>query len=76
MAHWDPRVAESYNRKQHEPPDDIGSNFYPELGPYSSRNITVIYQHMRWIRDAGIGKNPDIMMLTYCQSSDNITRFL
>ena len=26
---------------QHAPPADIGANFYPSLGPYSSGNVTV-----------------------------------
>lgn len=35
--------------------DDIGANFYPSLGCYSSNDTSVIAQHMRWIREAGIG---------------------
>jgi len=37
------------------PPDDIGSNFYPQLGPYSSADRATVAQHMAWIHQAGIG---------------------
>jgi len=35
--------------------DDIGANYYPELGCYSSNDPEIIGLHMRQIRDAGIG---------------------
>ena len=35
--------------------DDIGANFYPQLGAYSSNNPEIIKLHMRQIRHAGIG---------------------
>ena len=35
--------------------DDIGANFYPQLGSYSSTDEEIIDIHMRQIRDAGIG---------------------
>lgn len=34
---------------------DIGADFYPKLGTYSSKDIVVIAQHLRWMRAAGIG---------------------
>jgi Glycosyl hydrolase family 99 len=37
------------------PPDDLASNFYPQLGACSSNDSEVVAQHMRWMRDAGIG---------------------
>lgn len=40
---------------EHVPPEDIGSNFYPMLGPYSSSDPTVLKKHMEWIRQAGVG---------------------
>lgn len=46
-SHW--------GQNGHSPPDDIGSNFYPQLGAYSSADISVVAQHMQWIKDAGIG---------------------
>jgi glycoprotein endo-alpha-1,2-mannosidase len=39
----------------HTPPVDVGSDFYPVLGAYSSSDPTVLDQHMRWLRDAGVG---------------------
>src|SRR5262249_13284736 len=36
------------------PPRDISSSFYPKLGPYSSKDLAVIDQHMRWIAGANI----------------------
>ncbi len=44
-----------WQQNNHTPPDDIGSNFYPELGPYSSTNATTLGQQMQWMADAGIG---------------------
>ena len=38
------------------PPASIGANFYPTLGPYSSRDPSVIATHMRQISGAGIGQ--------------------
>ncbi len=35
--------------------DDIGANFYPALGCYSSNDPEIIDQHMEMIRKAGIG---------------------
>jgi len=34
---------------------DIGADFYPELGCYSSNDPKTIEKHMRMIKDAGIG---------------------
>ncbi|XP_037096608.1 glycoprotein endo-alpha-1,2-mannosidase [Syngnathus acus] len=55
MRHWDPKVAERYPQDRHIPPDDIGANFYPELGPYSSRDPAVMEAHMQQLRTAAIG---------------------
>ena len=38
-----------------QPPDDIGADFYPALGAYSSSDPRVLKQHMQWIRQAGTG---------------------
>ncbi|XP_038203914.1 glycoprotein endo-alpha-1,2-mannosidase [Arvicola amphibius] len=55
LEHWDPRIAKNYPQGRHTPPDDIGSNFYPELGSYSSRDPSVIETHMRQMSSASIG---------------------
>eukprot|EP01087_Luapelamoeba_hula_P018436 TRINITY_DN5937_c2_g1_i2.p1 TRINITY_DN5937_c2_g1~~TRINITY_DN5937_c2_g1_i2.p1 ORF type:complete len:496 (-),score=78.63 TRINITY_DN5937_c2_g1_i2:112-1599(-) len=41
--------------KKYEAPEEIGANFYPLAGCYSSMNETIIHMHMQWIRQAGIG---------------------
>lgn len=56
LPHWDFKVAQGYPQGRHIPPDDIGSNFYPSLGPYSSRDPAVIEAHMQQLRTAAIGK--------------------
>ncbi|XP_040577455.1 glycoprotein endo-alpha-1,2-mannosidase [Lepeophtheirus salmonis] len=63
--HWNHRVLPPWNKKdikkynqnrnKHSPPDDIGANFYPQLGPYSSRNHEVIRYHVEMIRRSGCG---------------------
>lgn len=40
---------------EHRPPKDVGSNFYPQLGAYSSTDPAVLKQHMAWIRQARVG---------------------
>ena len=48
-------TRDSSPRRHHEPPEDIGANFYPELGLYSSNNPGDLRAHMRMIRRAGAG---------------------
>ncbi|XP_023332334.1 glycoprotein endo-alpha-1,2-mannosidase [Eurytemora carolleeae] len=55
LENWDTSDKKVYPTGDHQPPEDIGANFYPSLGPYSSRNETVIEQHFKWISDANIG---------------------
>lgn len=62
LPHWDAKVAERYPQGRHSPPDDIGSNFYPSLGPYSSRDPEVIEAHMRQLRTAAIGKGSRMIL--------------
>lgn len=56
LPHWDAKMAQGYPQGRHSPPDDIGSNFYPSLGPYSSRDPSVLEAHMQQLRTAAIGK--------------------
>jgi type 1 glutamine amidotransferase len=38
------------------PPDDIGADLYPKLGPYDSADIAgAVDQHMRWVARSGAG---------------------
>lgn len=39
----------------HSGGDDVGSNFYPQLGSYSSNDPRTIETHMEQMHDAGIG---------------------
>ncbi|XP_004011314.2 glycoprotein endo-alpha-1,2-mannosidase [Ovis aries] len=55
LSHWDPRITKKYPKGKHNPPDDIGSRFYPELGSYSSRDPSVIETHMKQMYSASIG---------------------
>lgn len=55
LPHWDSNVAKKWPKGRHQPPNDIGSNYYPELGLYSSADESVITEHMRQLRTAGIG---------------------
>ncbi len=45
--HWD--------QSGYQPPQSIGSDYYPQLGAYSSNDPKVVAQHMAWLRQAGIG---------------------
>ncbi|CAL8296563.1 unnamed protein product [Arctogadus glacialis] len=55
MPHWDSKVAQAYPQGRHSPPEDIGANFYPALGAYSSRDPSVLEAHMQQLRTAAIG---------------------
>lgn len=55
IPNWKKDDIREYPTGRHKPPDDIGSNFYPTLGCYSSKNPEVIDIHMKQIREAGIG---------------------
>ena len=58
LPHWGgPAVNSKYPTvgSKHKPPERIGSNFFPSLGPYSSRDATVIHEHVEMFARAGIG---------------------
>jgi len=56
LPHWKPEISARYPiGRRHQPPDDLGSSFYPRLGPYSSRDPFVIGDHMKQIRQSGAG---------------------
>lgn len=54
LPNWDKSDKHVYPTGHHQPPEDVGSLFYPSLGPYSSRDPLVIDQHMKWMSSAGI----------------------
>jgi len=55
MPHWDQATTNRYPKGKHVPPADVGANFFPSLGPYSSLNASVVEQHFRWLKRAGVG---------------------
>eukprot|EP01111_Echinosteliopsis_oligospora_P009649 TRINITY_DN2862_c2_g1_i1.p1 TRINITY_DN2862_c2_g1~~TRINITY_DN2862_c2_g1_i1.p1 ORF type:complete len:411 (-),score=115.46 TRINITY_DN2862_c2_g1_i1:45-1277(-) len=51
LPHWDAVTKSKYKYDiRYEPPDDIGANFYPQRGPYSSRNKTTVEEQMKEMR--------------------------
>jgi hypothetical protein len=44
-----------WTQNNHLPPEDIAADYYPALGAYSSNDPAVVAQHMKWLRQAGIG---------------------
>lgn len=56
IRHWNKKEVKKWPNNSHQPPDDVGSNFYPLLGAYSSREPDVVDAHMRMMRHARIGK--------------------
>jgi len=52
---WDKNDHKIYPTGAHVPPKDVGANFYPELGPYSSKDPKILDKHLKMIADANIG---------------------
>ncbi|CAD5111658.1 unnamed protein product [Dimorphilus gyrociliatus] len=61
LEHWNKIEQKKWPTGRHSPPDDLGSTFYPKLGPYSSKNETIINNHMEQIKKAGVG----VLVLTW-----------
>jgi len=56
MANWNKKDKRKMPTGKHDPEkSDIGASFYPELGPYSSRDPKVIAEHMKMLRLSQIG---------------------
>ena len=56
LPHWSKQVNEGMKEligKVYSPPEEIGANFYPQGGPYSSSDPVVIERHAREMRKAG-----------------------
>eukprot|EP00002_Diphylleia_rotans_P036000 TRINITY_DN7897_c0_g1_i2.p1 TRINITY_DN7897_c0_g1~~TRINITY_DN7897_c0_g1_i2.p1 ORF type:complete len:136 (-),score=27.90 TRINITY_DN7897_c0_g1_i2:100-507(-) len=51
--HWNHEVLDG-SGKYYQPPSDIGANFYPELGCYSSLDPGIVRRHMEQHRQAGL----------------------
>lgn len=55
-SHWNHEVLVSEETPRFfSGGDDIGANFYPQLGCYSSNDPAVIEEHMRQVKRAGVG---------------------
>jgi len=56
LPNWDKTDKKSYPTGKHNPAtDDIGADFFPEMGSYSSSDRDVITKHFQQIKGAGIG---------------------
>ncbi|KAL3910525.1 MAG: hypothetical protein SGPRY_009022 [Prymnesium sp.] len=55
LPHWERSVTDRFPKGRHEPPDDLGSTYYPQLGPYSSQDPAVIESHMQQLSRAAVG---------------------
>lgn len=54
--HWNHViVSRDGENRHHEPPEDIGANFYPAMGLYSSNAEADVNTHMEHLRKAGVG---------------------
>ena len=56
LKNWDKRDRRKYPQGSHDPiNNDVGSNFFPQCGIYSSRDPAIIQQHMQQARLSGAG---------------------
>ncbi|MBC8422688.1 alpha-mannosidase [bacterium] len=54
--HWNhAQLGAVEDRRTYQGGDDIGADFYPSLGCYSSGDPVAVQQHMHWAARAGIG---------------------
>lgn len=56
LPHWRKEEAQKWPLGTHVPPGDIGSNFYPALGPYSSADPVIVNKHMMQVQSSGAGE--------------------
>ncbi|KAJ8920402.1 hypothetical protein NQ315_005268 [Exocentrus adspersus] len=55
IENWKKDGSKKYPSGKHKPPFDIGSNYYPYLGCYSSADLEIINTHLKQISESGIG---------------------
>jgi hypothetical protein len=53
--HWDHEILDGSKHRFEPLRKEIGANYWPQLGLYSSMDAMVIAQHMTMMRNAGIG---------------------
>ncbi|MBL3548788.1 glycoside hydrolase family 99 protein [Chryseobacterium sp. KMC2] len=61
LQHWNHEIIPHWNNPKwnnlghYKGDDDIGANFYPALGNYSSNDVKIIEKHMKMIKESGVG---------------------
>lgn len=61
LQHWNHEIIPHWNNPKwnnlghYKGGDDIGANFYPSLGNYSSSDVKIIKKHMKMIKESGAG---------------------
>lgn len=55
QAHWNHEIIGDPDGRAFPGGQDIGADYYPALGPYSSSDPAVLARHMRQLRAAGCG---------------------
>ncbi|AZA78153.1 alpha-mannosidase [Chryseobacterium sp. G0186] len=61
LQHWNHEIIPHWsnpkwnNLGHYNGGDDIGANFYPSLGNYSSSDVKIIKKHMKMIKESGAG---------------------
>ena len=53
--YFNPEFDGSWDHWGNGPPEDIDSDYFPLLGPYSMSDPQVLAQHFAWLRQAGVG---------------------
>ena len=53
LPHWSDKTWD--NLPPYDGKENIGANFYPKLGTYSSNDSTIIENHMKMILQSGVG---------------------
>lgn len=53
--YFNPEFDGLWDHWEGNPPEDIASDYYPLLGPYSMSDPQVLAQHFAWLRQAGVG---------------------
>ena len=53
--YFTPEFDGRWDHWEGNPPEDISSDYYPLLGPYSMSDPEVLAQHFAWLRQAGVG---------------------
>ncbi|XP_052243732.1 glycoprotein endo-alpha-1,2-mannosidase-like isoform X1 [Dreissena polymorpha] len=66
IEHWNKQEALKWPKGMHSPPDNVGANYYPLLGAYSSKDPEVVDIHMQMLRYAGIG----VVVVSWYPSGD------